>query len=163
MVNGLHVSFSKNLSSWNLNWYTIFNFLIVNEWIFDNLFSINRSFDFLLSNYRSLYNSLLYHWLRNDSFIDDGLSNNSFSYFRLIYYFCGLSNCRFWIQNLSSIFNTLQNLLFCFYLSSAKVLALRVLLYLDQQLGINLNSLIFLDRRKRVWAIFEKSTNLSCC
>lgn len=93
MVDWLNKSFSEDLSAWNLNRYTIFNFFIIYKRIFDDLFSINWSSNFLFPNYGSLYDSLLDNRLRNDSFVNDRLSDDGFCYFRLIDYFSGLSNC----------------------------------------------------------------------
>lgn len=134
MVNWLNESFSKNLSSGNLNWNSVFNFLVIYKRISNNLLSVNRTFDLFLSNYRCLDNSLLDNGLRNNSFVDNRLSDDSFKYFGLTHNLLSLGDGWFWIKNLVSILDSFQNLLLSFLLTcssgSVSSFTLRILLNL---------------------------------
>lgn len=136
MIDWLNEFFSENLLSWNHDWDSVFDFLVINKRILDDLFSVNRSFNLLLSDDRSLDDSLFNNRLRNDFFVDYWLFDDSFKYFRLIYSFCGLGNGWFGVENISSILNSFQNLLFSLLISGFHIggsnLALRILLYLFQ-------------------------------
>lgn len=101
----LNVSFSNSCGSWNWNWYISAKTLIVNNCRLSNLFGVNRSLNICSSYNRGLNNLLSNDRLWNDFSSDNWLRNNFLLNQWCRNDFCSLTNLRFRIIDLLSVFH----------------------------------------------------------
>ncbi len=102
-VDWLNISLPVDLIGRYINWNISYYSFVINNSISNDLFSVNRSFNFLLSDNRCLNNLLFDDWLRNDFSLNNRLWNDFLFNLLSCLNFLSLLNLRFRVINLTAV------------------------------------------------------------